>query len=50
LARQGKVNEAISHFRKALKINPDDARVRHNLDRALEQLTQSLRSKNTNKR
>jgi len=50
LARQGKINEAISQFERALEINPDDARVRRNLDRALEQLTQSLRLKKSNKK
>ena len=35
LLQKGAVDEAISHFQKALQINPDDAKTRNNLGNAL---------------
>jgi Flp pilus assembly protein TadD len=35
LVRQGKINEAIGHFREALKIRPNYAAVHNNLGAAL---------------
>jgi len=35
LAQQGRLNEAIDHFSKALRIRPDNLEVRDNLTRAL---------------
>jgi Flp pilus assembly protein TadD len=37
LAGLGRVDEAITHFQKALGIKPEYAEARHNLDLALEQ-------------
>ncbi|NQU15812.1 MAG: tetratricopeptide repeat protein, partial [Desulfobacteraceae bacterium] len=37
LMRQGRIDDAISHLKNALRFNPDDERIRFNLDLALKQ-------------
>jgi Flp pilus assembly protein TadD len=36
LANQGKYDEAIAHFNEALRIRPDQAEARDNIERVLE--------------
>ena len=41
MAKQGKFREAVAYYNEALRINPEDADIRRNLNRALQRLGES---------
>jgi tetratricopeptide (TPR) repeat protein len=46
LEKRGKLKEAIDHYHEALRINPDYAKARNNLERAMRLIGKSAGTSN----